>query len=275
MPGAEPRSPSLDNSSLPGALPDFLIIGAQKSGTSSLYAYLRRHPQIRRARQKEVHFFDRQFGRQGIDWYRGFFPARSSPSESHGSLPVSITGEATPIYIFHPLVPERVAETIPAVKLIAILRNPVDRAYSHYHHERRAQRESLSFGDALAAEDDRVDGEVAKIMADDTYHATAFRTNSYKARGIYVDQLQRWRVFFPAQQMLVLETGDLKSRYEQTMRQTVEFLGLSPCAVTQRKWHNAHSYPPMDPGIREQLVDYFAPHNERLYEFLGVDYGWS
>jgi hypothetical protein len=260
-------------STAPGALPDYLIIGAQKCGTSSLYAYLRQHPQIRPARRKEVHYFEGSFTRLSLDWYRSFFPPFiPDPNEPNA---VSITGEASPFYLFNPRVPRRVAQVLPDVKLIVILRNPVERAYSHYHHELRGGREHLSFTGAIEAEDERLAGEAEKLMADDEYRSPTFRTKSYKARGIYFDQLVRWRAYFPAEQMLILTTQQLHDAHDETLDQTFEFLGVRPHIVEDSRARNSHPYPPMDPSIREELVDFFAPHNQRLYEFLGVDYGWS
>src|SRR5215208_8528317 len=115
-------------------LPDFLILGAQKAGTTALYAYLRWHPQITGPSFKEVSFFDRHYAR-GERWYRAHLPMRRS----------SIVGEASPSYLFHPLAPERVAQMLPNARLVALLRNPVDRAFSHYQHEVALGREPLSF----------------------------------------------------------------------------------------------------------------------------------
>src|SRR6266480_7948081 len=129
-------------------LPDFLILGAQKAGTTALYAYLRQHPEITGPSWKEVSFFDRHYAR-GEAWYRGNFP---NSLRARGKL----VGEASPSYLFHPLAPERVAGLVPEAKLIALVRNPVDRAYSHYQHEVALGREPLSFEDAVAAEYERL-----------------------------------------------------------------------------------------------------------------------
>ena len=137
-------------------LPDFLVIGAQKAGTTALYAYLRWHPGITGPSWKEVSFFDRHWWR-GEFWYRGQFPLRSGQR---------LVGEASPSYLFHPLAPERVRSLVPEAKLIALVRDPVDRAYSHYQHEVALGREPLSFEDALAAEAERTRGEVVRHVAD-------------------------------------------------------------------------------------------------------------
>src|SRR5947209_8592328 len=136
-------------------LPNFLILGAQKAGTTALYAYLRWHPEITGPSFKEVSFFDRHYAR-GERWYRAHFPARRRP----------FVGEASPSYLFHPLVPERVARLLPDARLVAILRNPVDRAFSHYQHEVSLGREPLSFEEAVAHEEERMRGEVERVLGD-------------------------------------------------------------------------------------------------------------
>lgn len=140
-------------------LPDFVIIGAQKSGTSFFYNLLTRHPQIEKAATKEVHFFSRYYD-LGPSWYNSHFPF---PRQKDASNP--LTGEATPYYLLHPLAARRAADTIPQARLIVMLRNPVDRAYSHYQHQVRMGNEPLpSFEEAIAAEGTRIEGEREKIL---------------------------------------------------------------------------------------------------------------
>src|SRR5919201_3141433 len=147
-------------------LPDFLIIGAQKAGTTALYAYLRWHPGITGPSWKEVSFFDRYYAR-GEAWYRGNMPSRPRQwlAERRNGRP-PLVGEASPSYLFHPLAPERVANLLPRARLIAVLRNPVDRAFSHYQHELSLGREHLSFEEALDREDERLRGEVERMKQD-------------------------------------------------------------------------------------------------------------
>jgi hypothetical protein len=127
-----------------GPLPDFIILGTQRGGTTSLYDDLTRHPQIIPAAGKELHYFDNKYSK-GVTWYRGHFSRRVR------FKPWLITGEATPYYLFHPAVPDRVLETCPRAKFLVLLRDPVSRAYSHYHMMRKRDREPLSFEEALKA----------------------------------------------------------------------------------------------------------------------------
>ena len=146
-PRGAPSAPEASGGPKIGALPDFVIIGAQRSGTGRLYGLLTRHPDVERASVKEVHYFDRPDNfRRGIEWYRRRFPARRRGSQRH------ITGEATPSYLVDPPVPERIAEAVPEVRLIVLLRDPVARAYSHFHMAYRKGNETRSFEEAVEEE---------------------------------------------------------------------------------------------------------------------------
>ena len=148
-------------------LPTFQVVGAQRSGTSSLYEYLVNHPLVGRSSVEEVHFFDSHFLR-GLDWYQGHFPTRARAAlteRRHGRA--MIGGEATPYYMAHPLAIPRLAQTLPSSRLIVVLRDPVDRAYSHYQHEVALGAETLSFAEALDREDERLAGEVEAFLLQD------------------------------------------------------------------------------------------------------------
>ena len=233
-----------------GALPDFVIIGAQKCETTSFYHLLVQHPYVEPAATKELHFFDSLF-EEGIDWYRRCFPP---PVWKDGRR--TITGEATPGYLFRPYVPERMTEVIPQAQLIALLRNPVDRAYSQYHQRLRKGGEHRTFEEVI-------------IEAANKSHA------QYLSRGIYVNQLLRWSKFFSDEQMLVLKSEDFFERPQETLKIVLDFLDLphwEPEALEVRKKGSYEQK--MDPDIRRRLEEYFEPHNQRLYEYLGVDFGW-
>jgi len=235
-----------------GALPDFVIIGTAKGGTTSLYHLLTRHPHVEPAAAKELHFFDNHFS-EGIQWYRRCFP---TPRLREGKW--TITGEATPC-LGHPDVPERMAKVLPQARLIVMLRNPVDRAYSMYHHRVRNGHETRTFEEVVEA--DLNDGSVGLL-----------------SRSIYVDHLVRWSEFFSEEQLLVLKSEDLFERPLQTLKVVLDFLDLPDwepevSKLTGNK-RNEGRYEEMNPSTRRKLEEYFEPHNQRLYEFLGVDFGW-
>ena len=252
-----------------GALPDFVVIGAQKSGTTTFYRDLIRHPHIGRSTKKEVHFFDHNFD-EGLGWYMAHFPA---PEMKDGLR--TITGEASPYYLAHSLAPERASKVVPQAKLISLLRNPVDRAYSHYQHAVRYGRDPLSFEDAIEAEEERMREERERILAEHGFIPTIPGRRSYLARGVYVDQLLEWNKFFDQDQMLALKAEDYFGDPPGSMKTVLDFLGLPEWEPEEPKVKNQGGYTErMKPETREKLREYFEPYNQRLYEYLGKDFGW-
>lgn len=262
-------------------LPSFLIIGAQRGGTTSLFHALRRHPDVKGPTtgedfvrlRKEVHFFDQRYD-NGVDWYRSFFPLELRRRLARLRGRDLVAGESTPYYLFHPQVPARVAETLPDVKLVAILRNPVERAYSHYQHRRRAGREPLSFAEAIAAEDRRLRGGDELILVDRRYRRHHFH-RAYFRRGLYAEQLERWLAHFAREQLLVLRSEDFFERPGDVYAETLEFLGLRPWPRGDFSHRNKASYAPIDPGLRAELEERYAEPNARLAELVGRDFGWG
>ena len=245
------------------ALPDFLILGAQKAGTTALYAYLRWHPQITGPSFKEVSFFDRHYAR-GERWYRAHLPIRRS----------GIVGEASPSYLFHPLAPERVAKMLPDARLIALLRDPVGRAFSHYQHEVALGRESLSFEDAVSLEGQRMEGEVERMLRDPAYFSYAWWNYTYLARGRYAEQLERWYAAFPHERLLVLLTDDLAADTAGTYERVLDFLGVEHHELDSFPRIFEREYGEMEPATRAALQEEFAEPNRRLAELLGRDLPW-
>jgi hypothetical protein len=244
-------------------LPDFLILGAQKAGTTALYAYLRWHPEITGPSFKEVSFFDRHYA-NGERWYRAHMPARRR----------SLVGEASPSYLFHPLAPERVAGLLPEARLIALLRNPVDRAFSHYQHEVALGREPLSFEDAIAGEDERMEGELERMRRDPTYFSHAWWNYTYLARGRYAEQLERWHELFPREQLLVLFTEELSSDTAATYRRALDFLGVGTSDLESYPRIFDRDYADMHPATRARLEEEFVDSNRRLASLLGRELPW-
>jgi len=256
-------------------LPDFIIIGAQRSGTTSLFNYLGQHPEIYHSFPKETHYFSNHY-QKGTDWYRSHFPLKIHKEIKESYLKRKlISGEATPYYVSHPLAPERVHDLVPNVKLIVLLRNPVDRAYSHYYHQVKLGIEPLSFEDAIEAEAERISGEVEKIKQDNHYRSFYLQNYSYLYRGVYIHQLRDWLKYFDREQLMVLESEGFFGNPTQTLEQIYDFLGVSDFGLKNFKNYHHAQYPPMISEIRKKLSDYFFPYNRELFEYLGVDPFWE
>lgn len=249
--------------------PSALIIGAQRSGTSSLFNYLVRHPDVRAPVTKEVHYFDLHY-RKPVRWYRGRFPYRRELRAG------ALTLDASPYYLVHPLAPERAAHLLPEVKLIALLRNPVDRAQSHYHHEVRGGREALSFPEAIEREAERLAGEEERLGNDPEYYSFNHHRYSYSTRGLYLQQLCRWMEHYPRTQLFVLQSEWLFRDPAAATAAVHDFLGLRPFRLpSYRPFYQGHYERTMPEELRTKLVAYFAPHNRELFQWLGEHYDWS
>lgn len=243
--------------------PSFLVLGAQRSGTTALYRYLTSHPRILPALRKEVHYFDFQYDK-GRRWYLAHYPAATSRLKCDGR---PVTGEATPYYLVHPLAPQRVWEFNPAMKLIVILRDPVERAFSHYNHEARQGVEPLSFRDAVAAETDRLSGADSLLRRAPHYYSYSHHHFSYLDRGRYAYYLQSWLQCFPRRQLLLVKSEEMFRDADRVANEVFAFLELpahrlpDECAATA-----ATPGPAIEPELRKQLEAFFAADQERLRE---------
>jgi Sulfotransferase domain len=258
-----------------GALPDFVVIGVQKGGTTFLYHLLTQHPYVEPPAKKELHFFD-LFFEEGIGWYRRCFPA---PRWEDGRR--TITGEASP-YMAHLHAPERMAQVVPEARLIALLRNPVERAYSDYQMVARKDREHKTFEEAIGLEDPAETGK-APPKEGETPEAEDLAVlnegSEYLSRGVYIDQLLRWTRFFDKEQILVLKSEEFFESPKESLQVVLKFLDLPEWEPASEKLvagkRNEGRYDQeMDPATRRRLEEYFEPHNRRLYDFLGADFGW-
>ncbi|BCS33190.1 deacetylase sulfotransferase [Luteitalea sp. TBR-22] len=261
-------------------LPDFVIIGTQKGGTSSLYQYLAMHPDVLPAFKKEVHYFGWEYAR-GPRWYRAHFPlawARDAHARRLGTP--AVTGEATPYYLFHPHVPGRMHALVPEARVLVLLRDPVSRALSSYRHQVRQGRETRPLLQAMTEEHATLAGEVARLEADPLYKGEAHRHFSYVSRGFYADQLERWFAVYPREQILVLRSEDFFRETASVYARVVEFLGLRPWAPSAFTPYNvarsqALRVEPDEAATRAWLAATYAPHNVRLESMLERNLGWT
>ena len=260
-------------------MPDFLVIGAKKGGTTSVANWLVQHPQVmpmfpRIQRHKSPHFFDINYWR-GPDWYLSHFPTRAVRRVRERRAGGAQVGESSPYYLFHPAAPARIRETAPDARLIAILREPVSRAHSNYFDRVVAKTEDLpTFEDAIDAEEGRVAGVTAQWLAEPANYSFDHDHHTYLARGHYADQLRNYYEHFPREQLLVLPLEALKNDAAGAFRRIEDHLGLDHHSVDFEARNARAGNPEILPETRERLAAYYAPHNLALAELLGEDYGW-
>lgn len=256
-------------------LPAFLIVGAQRCGTTSMYRTLAQHPAVLKpVRQKGVHYFDTDYQR-GLGWYRAHFAlehtARSVQART-GVRPLAF--ESSPYYLFHPLAAQRIAKDLPQARLLVLLRDPVERAYSAYEHERARGYETEPFETALELERSRLRGEVERMALDPTYYSYCHQHNAYVARGEYVDQLDRLERVLGRERIHVIDSHDFFERPEMVLPAVLDFLGLPAPGEVVFERHNARPRAPMAESVRASLDEHFRPFDERLQEWLGAPPSW-
>jgi len=256
-------------------LPGFLIVGAQRCGTTSMSRTLDEHPAVFSAvLHEEVHFFDVSY-RRGLSWYRSHFPllaAARRSARASGVEPVSF--ESSPYYMFHPLAPERIARDLPRVRLLVLLRDPVERAYSGHAHEVAHGFETEPFEAALELEPARLDGQAERIAADPGYFSYSHQHHSYVARGQYVEQLERLERHFGRDRLHVVDSGDFFTDPEAVYDGVLAFLGLPNRGYPAFKRRNARPRAPMSETVRTALEEHYRPYDERLAAWLGHEPSW-
>ncbi len=236
---------------------DFLVIGAQKSGTSSFYQYLTSNLMIHGGQYKEIHFFD-LFHDKGKNWYHQHFNFEKN----------SLFGECTPFYLMHPLAPARAQFYNPKLKMMAILRNPVERAWSHYLMNVEAGRENLDFETAL-------DKEQERLASTENFNDpnSNFLHFSYASRGLYANQLNRWTEYFREDQLLLFNYEDFFKNPWLEIQRAYQFLGVAPLMNHVSFHENAsNSIETIPTAASKKLNDYFREPNELLATKYGIGF---
>lgn len=249
-------------------LPDFIVAGVQKGGTTFLYQEMLRHPEIKGSLTKEVHFFDVHFGK-GVEWYSGMFPGSRANAKT-------IRGEASPAYIFHPASVRRIAETLPDARLIVVLRDPVQRALSHYKHERRLGFEpSPTFEEALGLEESRVADEFEQLSDGSLASSFAVGHFAYTRRGLYADQLKRAEALIGRDRLLVLISEEMFADPVAARSAALDFVGATPITIDAAGANDmAFKSEPMNAHTNTMLRERFAAPNAELAEYLGRELPW-
>jgi hypothetical protein len=258
------------------AEPTFLMVGAQRCGTTSLFRALLSHPNILRPiMHKGVNYFDVNASKSW-NWYLGHFPlkanARRKAASGHDSAGIF---EASGYYMFHPHAPARIAQALPAVKIVAMVRDPVERAYSAYKHELARGFETETFARALELEDSRVEPELARMLADPSYQSNVYRHQAYRRRGHYAEQLAQFTSLLGPTSVHVVESERFFSEPAEEYTRLLEFLKLPIAMPPSFDQYNARPGSPLDADVHASLREHFKPHDEALEKLLGRPPTWT
>lgn len=253
--------------------PDFLIVGAQRCGTTSMFKTLVQHPDVARPfLRKGVHYFDKHHDR-GVLWYRGHFPIEATAMLRRRGRR-ALTGESSPYYMFHPLAAQRIVQALPAVRLIVLLRDPVERAYSAHSHELARGYETLPFEAAVKAEPGRLAGQREQMMAQPGWESFHWQHHAYVTRGQYVEQLETLQTLVGRERLHVVDSGDFFTDPEPVFRGVTDFLGLRRHDGVRFEQHNARQRSGMSETLRQQLGEHFSPYDERLARWWNSTPSW-
>jgi hypothetical protein len=250
--------------------PNFIIVGAQKAGTSALHRMLQQHSTVTASKIKEIHFFSNdEWYEQGnsIHQYHSFFPLPHSVPKNN------LLFETTPIYLYHPKVAARIYHYNPDMKIIIILREPAERALSAwkmYHHHFQSGKYAYAHDPRSFRE--AIETELSEIQ-NTNYYSNPI---AYVKRGIYIDQIRQYFERFPKEQILIIESSELKENWIDCIDIITSFLripqeAISPMQVNQSRVDNKAAHA----GDLKLLRKFYQPYNTALYEFLGIRFDWN
>ena len=245
--------------------PDFIVAGASKCGTSSIYYYLSRHPQILLPHKKEIEFYWKNYHR-GIDWYRSHFPAISDRADF-------LTGEATPNYLRFPQVARRIKDTFPQAKIIILLRNPVERAISWHYHKLNTGLTKIDLQTAIATEIKQL-ATMTEAEITNTGYSEPDKPDNIMS-SLYIYKIKPWIELIGREQFLILKSEEFYSNPRQVMSNVFQFLHLPDCPLNKYPKVNQGSYQPANTQLRNTIAEYFAPYNQQLEEYLGMKFNWQ
>lgn len=262
-------------------LPDYLIIGCKRGGTTSLFNYLAGHPgilhmypQIRGTKSTDYFF---KGGDHSVRWYRSHFPSERVRTRLRRKLGYrALSGEASPYYVWDPRVAQRAEQVVPEVKSILLLRDPVKRAWSHYQERRQNNTEPLGFPQAIEAEEARLEGELERMLADPHYYSEAHDFYSYRSRGVYAPQIRNWLEHFPREQLLIIYAEDLYRNTLETVGQVCDFLDIPRAEklppTTYNTMPGSRDTPPKD--VIDELRAFYKPFQTEVEELVGRPAPW-
>ena len=252
-------------------LPDFFVIGPGRTGTTSLYHYLDQHPSLSKSAYDELGYFNDNY-HLGEYWYRSLFPSIFTKYMIKLKTNYFMTYDVTPSYVRGPWNAKRIKKLFPSTKLIIVLRNPVDRTYSHYHLSEQFG-ETRSFEEIIKEDMNNILNWNVDLK-DDRYFATKVE-KSFLARAFYAEQLSVWFKLFSKNQIMIVSSEKLSSDTKNTMNDIFQFLNLPKFEIPNTKKVNVSQYSKMNSDTRKLLINFFKPYNKLLYTFLGVNFDWD
>ena len=247
-------------------LPDFIIIGTVRSGSTSLYYNICEHPSVLSADYDEIGFFDSNY-HLGVNWYRSMFPTKKKMDNLKKTTGFAITGEDTPFYFWKKEVSERIFKLLPNVKIISIFRNPIDRAYSNYNLGIRLKTEELSFEDAIEDE--------MKYLEENSFRESIERRRSYLSKGIYANQIQNWLEIFPNNQIHMISTEEMQKNPIETLQKVFKFLDITDYEIPDPQKQKSADYKKMNFETRQKLLKFYQPHNEIFFDIIKQRFEWN
>ncbi len=257
-------------------LPDFLIIGTAKSGTTSLFEHLIKHPSIFPPLAQQPNFFTSHFYK-GESWYRSYFPSIFTKYITQNIRKQKfLTGEASTQYYWYPHAAKRAKLLLPNAKIILLLRNPIDRSYSQYQMELKKGNENLlSFEEAIEQENERINKEYERMLQDENYYSQKYTIQSYLTKSIYANYIEDWFKYFPREQFLFLNSEEFNSNTSKVYKKTLNFLEIPEIDFDDYEVFRSSKYEEMNSSTRKKLSKYFKPHNERLYKLINMNFLWN
>ena len=232
---------------------DFIVAGVQKAGTTALHYFLAKHPHIALPRDQALHFFDKEEHFRAVPDYRVLH------GNFDGGWRWKTAGEVTADYVYYTPALERIARYNPEMKLIISLRNPTDRAFSHWNMRRAKGREPLEFLDAIKRDQEQIG-------------SGTLRGNAHVERGFYATQLERVFNLFPREQVLLIKYEDFRRDYAQTIDRLFDFLGVRRLTNLENKEQNAGPYQrKITAEERDYVAILFDEEITRLEAMLGWD----
>ena len=254
-------------------LPDFVIIGAKRCGTTSLFSYLPEHPSIAKSHHDNMGFFNDNF-HLGVNWYKSFFPTVSQKKKIEKQYGKFLAFDVTTRYMENRTTAENIKKIKPDIKIIVMLRNPIDRAYSQYNITVKEKTEKLDFEQAIIEEMNRLNMGISEEFRDGLLEFPK-ENRHYIKKSLYALQLKSWFDIFPKENILVLSTEEFRENEENVYRKIFEFLDIPEIQIKDRDHMEKGEYSPMNEKTRQKLREFFKKHNMELFKLIGEKFEWD